>query len=438
MLPICTFPLPFYQPESVYKNAALTPRLFTDLIYSPSKAEASPSYCNMAKDFLETARQELSESAENAKNLNLGKLIVCVPKLLIGSLHCAGKFIQGGHDYDSNFLRFGIGGFLKLTSNVADFTIEITRVAIDLSILTAKKLGACFLGSLCVDLYIYDRQESTHSISSSVDFISLKNLSRLIEITNSTDKGIHQPSAYGVEGLPIGYEVAALDEIPNDIMARRAGTNFSGEKLNLRKEENLTSGTPQKLMVLRGDAWSALRVGVYKNNGKFILCFQGTDPMLRPGTLKSDLNILLGVRDRALDDANILVKAFVKRYGAENIELVGHSLGGSIAADAGLRNGVKVRNFNALGLSLMQRIDLRRKINAFANNASPSPQVTHLNTRGDILSQSIQPYLLLTKQVGTVTTVPGNAGHDSMEVARDVMTANSMFLSKMFPDQSET
>lgn len=396
------------------------------------RQSAGPSYCGMARDFIQSLDNEIGQSLENAKHLQFGKLITCLPKLLFSTVHFLGKLIQGGHDLSSNPVRYGIGGAVKMVANGVDFGIELARSAIDTVILGVKGLAEWWLDEDVETDYINTKlHDGTHKKQVDLYCGAASHLGRLMEVTSSTSQGMEKEDISKGTGLPTDWEKASIEDIPPSIMARRKDNlNFTGEKLALHEEPQFSRKVGNKgLMVLRSDSWSALRVAVFKNKtGKIVLCFQGTDPKKRPGTLKSDVNTILGVRDSASVDADLLVKAFVEKYGKDNVELVGHSLGGNLATDAGLRNKVRVTAFNALGLSLTQRIDQRKRIvGKFVGDKIVGGQsrpetatVTNFNSKKDLLTQKGIQKILPTKQVGVKVRVQGKAGHSTSDVIRDV------------------
>jgi hypothetical protein len=192
--------------------------------------------------------------------------------------------------------------------------------------------------------------------------------------------------------MPKGFQTAKIDEIPGSILARGAANSSTGEDAKLRAHTAIRStehGGPidSDPFVLTGDAWSALKVCVFKTTAeppKFVLSFAGTE--LKDGrlaTIKSDFNQTFGIKDTAFEDAERVVKAFADKYGEDNIEIVGHSLGGALAQYAGIKHGVKVTAFNSMGLS----VSLRDRLGAKRINEA---NVTHINSSGDSLSQGVE------------------------------------------------
>jgi len=335
-----------------------------------------------------------------------------VPKLICNCLHFSGNLIQNGNDLTGSPLRYLAGGGIKLVANSAEWAVDLTRAVLDTAIYLLKGLGA-FLLDIKQDPICVKESGNKFIAADSNKF------SRLMEAGSSTTKGSTKKSAIPLfsQCLPRGFVPAGISDIPVEIMARRNGTGFTGEKLKLHQEEQLSGGDAQNLMVLRSDPWSALRVVVYKKDDEVFLYFHGTDAFKRPGTLKSCVNIGLGIRDRAQDDADILVKAFIDKFPGK-VTLIGHSLGSNLATGAALKYNVRAVNFNGLGLPVPQRIDLNSKILA-ARTYAANTRISNENTGRDLLTRLVQPYLTLNRQVGTITDMQGKGGHGSNAVTHD-------------------
>lgn len=203
--------------------------------------------------------------------------------------------------------------------------------------------------------------------------------------------------------IPAGYHHATLADIPPSILARREdGTGGSGSVLALHVVAKKGENDP---FILAGDAWSALKVAVYKRDDTLVLSFVGTQPTKRPGTLKSDAGAALGIKDSAFQDADRLVKAFAEQHGGK-VEVLGHSLGGGLAQYAGIKHGLKVTAFNSMGLHVGLRDRLAHKLD--------QANVTHINTSGDPLSQKVEHGIFgldASAQVGKRYVIEHSGGH---------------------------
>jgi hypothetical protein len=117
----------------------------------------------------------------------------------------------------------------------------------------------------------------------------------------------------------------------------------------LGHETNSTSNNPPPGMTLLASSTNAWVQGntnwlsdgffaqAFKENGNVIIAFEGTDlttlPSYSPGTVKADLDILLGGDPQAFGDADSFVSDVLAHFNlnANSIYLTGHSLGGAEA-----------------------------------------------------------------------------------------------------------
>ncbi|MDK2122949.1 lipase family protein [Parachitinimonas caeni] len=191
---------------------------------------------------------------------------------------------------------------------------------------------------------------------------------------------------------------------------------------------------PHKAMVRTNRMTSALEVSVSKGpDGKVYVAFKGTDGK-RPGTCAADALGAFGVADSSFRMARDLVKEMVAMHGADNVHVVGHSLGGTLAQFAGIKAGVPVTCFNSMGLPghlCDKLIDLREL--GSGQSKLKQAHVEHINSEGDALSQKLQTRYLpfgLT-QVGERYKVEGASGH-SINAKNGLLSE----LNKLAPDQA--
>jgi hypothetical protein len=90
---------------------------------------------------------------------------------------------------------------------------------------------------------------------------------------------------------------------------------------------------------------------VNNETGKAILSFRGTDLKSKQAKWKdlgSDALLAVGLQELStrFRNAKKATKAAIDKYGADNVELVGHSLGGSQALYANAKYGVKTTALN--------------------------------------------------------------------------------------------
>lgn len=97
---------------------------------------------------------------------------------------------------------------------------------------------------------------------------------------------------------------------------------------------------------------TGFEAGVYRNasTGKIVISFAGTDPT-SSGDLKADAQQTLGILPDQYKQAKEMTAAAIKKYGAGNIEVTGHSLGGGLAQFVSLSFGLAGMGFNSAGLS---------------------------------------------------------------------------------------
>lgn len=378
-------------------------------------------YKSMGQDFVVSVQREYQTSLNNARQLQLGKLITLLPKLLFMSVHLLGKMVQGGNDIHGGTARYLVGGAVKMLANGADYAVEVGRATIDSTIIFTKSLAIFFLIDLtgyefcpdCVNFKLDEGRIPTENRASTKGYASLMRAA-------ISSMGVDCLSG-GLLGIPGGFSKAELTDLPDSIMAKRADyPQYQGSRLALHAVDQ------HGVLVLRGDRWSDLRVGVFKTiddkskQTKIVLCFAGTDPLNRPASVKSDINLIAGVRDSAAIDADLLVRSFVEQYRVENVVLVGHSLGGNLAADAGLLNKIQeIYLFNALGLSQMQMIDHRQQINDIRLDEDAS--IKNFNVERDFLNtlQRLMP----TTQVGQKLRIEGAQGHKMADITEGLAKA---------------
>lgn len=137
--------------------------------------------------------------------------------------------------------------------------------------------------------------------------------------------------------------------VPGSVV--RIGDGGDGSVLKLELHD--------KTGVLTGGHWSPLAVKMEvfhppaapdgtPAKPQIHLCFYGVN---HPEKLKSAAAVsVLGIADSQLTAATQLVAEFVKKHGAENVSVSGHSFGGALATFAGVKNGVPVVTVNGLGL----------------------------------------------------------------------------------------
>lgn len=99
------------------------------------------------------------------------------------------------------------------------------------------------------------------------------------------------------------------------------------------------------------DQKTGFHAEVYRNTitDQVVLAFEGTDPESLPD-LKTDGLQALGLSAPQYEQAEKLAEQFDIAFAGENRAMTGHSLGGGLAAYAGLAEGIEATTFNAAGL----------------------------------------------------------------------------------------
>lgn len=99
-------------------------------------------------------------------------------------------------------------------------------------------------------------------------------------------------------------------------------------------------------------------VFVNRRNKKATIAYRGTDPS-NPDDLAADYAIANGTRFHPrFNEALHVAKRSIDKYGHDNVELTGHSLGGTQALHAYERYGLKTRVFNPGSTPIGERLKL--------------------------------------------------------------------------------
>lgn len=128
---------------------------------------------------------------------------------------------------------------------------------------------------------------------------------------------------------------------------------------------------------------------VYHKDGKVKIAIRGTNPRNKRD-LGTDVLVGLGLLDVSSRAKNTLktTDRAIQKYGKENVSLVGHSLGGSLAAHVSRKRGLSATGFNAA----MGPIDTLRKrtYGKFHSVSTRTDPISHFTRRtGRIGKQTI-------------------------------------------------
>ena len=295
-----------------------------------------------------------------------------------------GNKIQNGHDFTSSKFKIdylvgaglkGIGNITGGTTSVIGNSISVMESGVSNSInMTSKAFHNDLKGN---DFNLKNKQEPLR-YSGAKEVLEKAKLTNFVctDYFNECPKGLVQATSSDIP------KTVLVKGLYTDSKSGNKTEKSTGKVLKLRIDKPSKDG----LTTLSGDSWSALKVGVFKTDSepkKIALVFVGTAGGSRIATVKSDLSSAIGIKDSAIQNASKLVQEFVKEYGKDNVEVMGHSLGGGLAQYSGIRNEVKVTAFNAMGINL----NLRNKLgNEKLNNSN----VTLINNYKDVLSQYVE------------------------------------------------
>jgi hypothetical protein len=381
-------------------------RILTEALHDRGhiqQAGASPGgvHRNLGYHYTSTGFTPFGVSPSRMLNTTLRWVTLSAPFTKLGNA------IQGGHDAKaataSGKARYWTGAIIKGCANITAGAAGVASGAVatgtSLAANVVGGLGRVVVGSFvglaglvsgksewkktALDLFKFSFvNKGTQTPLDAEGAESIRSQAQLARITSSTS----------YRDMPVGFIPAKIEDIPDSVLARGATSTSTGKDVQLRAHtgtrlEKHGGATPNDPLVLTGDGWSALKACVFKTTGappKFVLSFAGTEfKDGRLATVKSDIGQTLGIKDSAIEDAERLVKAFADKYGKDNIEVVGHSLGGALAQYSGIKHGVKVTAFNSMGLS----VSLRDRLGAEKINEA---NVTHINSSGDPLSQKVE------------------------------------------------
>ena len=201
-----------------------------------------------------------------------------------------------------------------------------------------------------------------------------------------------------------GYKILGKQDLPVELQKF-----VKDEKSNLLEDFKNWSDT-------------ALRARVYQNEetGKVVLAFAGTE--LRPlmGSTRSDdwfrmaYNLgssayqALGWVPAIYEKASDWTEMLQEKFGKDNVEVTGTSMGGGLAQFSGLEKFVKVYAFNSVGLSSGVQDELEEQYGSDESlRVIADKLVTHVNVAGESLSDGyLLTYTVQKEQLGQVFYVP--------------------------------
>ena len=137
---------------------------------------------------------------------------------------------------------------------------------------------------------------------------------------------------------------------------------------------------------------------VYTKDGKAIISYRGTDvknPWNRWKDLGTDALIALGLQDEGsrFKNAEKYAKDTIQKYGAGNVELTGHSLGGSQALYVSDKLGLPAKAFNpgVSPLTIEKKPGFGKElIGDVVNYVSPQPG-TKTESKAKVYTTGVDP-----------------------------------------------
>jgi hypothetical protein len=194
------------------------------------------------------------------------------------------------------------------------------------------------------------------------------------------------------ETPPAGFVVAS--GLPSDILTQPAGQNITTDQartllpyadlaLAVYGDDPLPDGWKEiapkgNLHTPTRDYGTGFHAGVYQGpGGQVVIAYEGTKSIPDWFNNIKQITDLSGTPDQ-YKQALVLAREIKKQYNAEDIILVGHSLGGGLAQYAGAMEGLETVTFNHAGLWLTTYLNVKLR-----GDAGRSP-MTHVVSQGFI------------------------------------------------------
>jgi hypothetical protein len=193
----------------------------------------------------------------------------------------------------------------------------------------------------------------------------------------------------------------------------------------LSDQELLDAGIDPAMME---DKESGFHAAIYRNEntGEMVLVFEGTDMMSRADWLTNGKQGL-GLETTQYEMAQRLGQRFDRSFPDDNKMITGHSLGGGLAAYAGLSTGnedIKVITFNASGLHDNTLASTNGQ--GGVTRADAEKTVTNFNLDGELLTtlqegKPVSPVLsILSPPIGLANAALGVAMPDAVGRNHDI------------------
>lgn len=159
----------------------------------------------------------------------------------------------------------------------------------------------------------------------------------------------------------------------------------------------------------------AVKAKVFDTTNQRLIVFYGLDSLRGLHFISKNI---MGFGKKEMEDALFIISSFRDK---SKITLVGHSMGGVFATYAGVKTGMKVVNFNALGLA--NRTVKKLQGDYKCNN------IINVNSKNDWVNEKINQKLKL-KQIGKRFCVDNNEDHQPITKTKSILTSISDYIKK--------
>lgn len=145
---------------------------------------------------------------------------------------------------------------------------------------------------------------------------------------------VYDPKPDGSPARPLPAGITRISDDPQQLSKLFKGRLTDEQIKNLTHPDN-----------------SSYRATIYQDqNGKTFLVFRGTENKEGLKDWKENGLQGSGLKSEHYEKAKELADILADTVGAENLEIIGHSKGGGMAAAAGIMTGAKTTTFNAAGV----------------------------------------------------------------------------------------
>ena len=228
-------------------------------------------------------------------------------------------------------------------------------------------------------------------------------------------------------------EIRAMADLPDAPAAMAMAADVYNDESTLG-DTHLKRLSDQELLdanidpAMMEDEESGFHAAIYRNEntGEMVLVFEGTDMMSRTDWLTNGKQGL-GLETTQYEMAQRLGQRFDRSFPDDNKMITGHSLGGGLAAYAGLSTGnedIKVITFNASGLHDNTLASTNGQ--GGVTRADAEKTVTNFNLDGELLTtlqegKPVSPVLsILSPPIGLANAALGVAMPDAVGRNHDI------------------